>query len=141
MIRLNIVGTVFRKELREMLRDRRSLAVMFGLPLVLYPLLAIGIASLGQSKRQQLTEQAAQVAIPDAEAAPELFVRLKAEGSGIELRMPRDVERALSAGVLDAVIDVPERAQERAVAGEPVEITVRLDRSRTASGFAETKIQ
>ena len=35
MIRLGIVRTVFVKELREMLRDRRSLAVMFGLPLVL----------------------------------------------------------------------------------------------------------
>jgi sodium transport system permease protein len=140
MIRLEIVRTVFMKELREMLRDRRSLAVMFGLPLVLYPLLAIGISSLGQSKRQQLTEQPARVAIPDAEAAPELFARLKAKGSGIELTMPGNVEWALSRGVIDAVIDVPERAQERAIAGEPVEITVRLDRSRSVSGFVETKV-
>jgi len=39
LLRLRIVNIVFRKELREMLRDRRSLAVMFGVPLVLYPLL------------------------------------------------------------------------------------------------------
>ena len=41
-MRFSIVRSVFAKELREMLRDRRSLTVMFGLPLVLYPLLAIG---------------------------------------------------------------------------------------------------
>ena len=35
MIRFSFVRTIFLKELREMLRDRRSLAVMFGLPLVL----------------------------------------------------------------------------------------------------------
>ena len=37
MIRPRIVKTVFLKELRAVLRDRRSLAVMFGVSLVLYP--------------------------------------------------------------------------------------------------------
>jgi ACR3 family arsenite efflux pump ArsB len=50
LLRPYIVKTVFFKELREMLRDRRSLAVMFGVPLVLYPLLTIALASLGSSK-------------------------------------------------------------------------------------------
>ena len=54
MPRLSIVRTVFRKELTEMLRDRRSLAVMFGLPLVLYPVLAIGLATLGESRKKEL---------------------------------------------------------------------------------------
>jgi sodium transport system permease protein len=141
VIRFDIVRTVFAKELREMLRDRRSLAVMFGLPLVLYPMLAIGIATLGESRRQQLTQQPAQVAVPNAAAAPELFARLKAKDSGIELRLPEDVERALSSGILDAVIDVPDDAEARAIAGGPApEITVRLDRSRSVSGFVQSKI-
>ena len=37
VIRHRIVKSVFLKELREVLRDRRSLAVMFGVSLVLYP--------------------------------------------------------------------------------------------------------
>ena len=141
MIRLDIVRTVFGKELREMLRDRRSLAVMFGLPLVLYPMLAIGIATLTKARQDEQKEKPAQVAIPNAEAAPELHARLKAEGSGIELRLPEDVDLALARGDLDAVIDVPERAQSRAIAGEPVEVKLRLDRSRSASSFAEAKIE
>src|SRR5688500_5991813 len=124
-----------------MLRDRRSLAVMFGLPLVLYPLLAIGIATLGQSKRQQLTEQKALVAIPNVDGAPELFKRLKENEREIEFKAVEDPDLALSRGVIDAVIDVPDRAQERAVAGESVEITVRLDRSRSVSDFVETKVR
>ena len=64
-MRLNLVRAVFFKELREMLRDRRSLAVMFGLPLVLYPLLAIGIATLGSNKKKELTERPAKVALTD----------------------------------------------------------------------------
>ena len=141
MIRLDIVRTVFAKELREMLRDRRSLAVMFGLPLVLYPLLAIGIASLGHSKQQQLTDTPARVSVQNAADAPELLARLQREGTGIELKdLPPDFEQSLQRGDLDAVVAVPEKAQARAVAGEPVEITVRLDRSRTVASFVERKV-
>ncbi len=140
MIRFDIVRTVFFKELKEMLRDRRSLAVMFGLPLVLYPLVAIGIATLGQSRRQELGETPVRAVIPNAEAAPELFTRLKTPGSGIELVLPDDAETALARGVVDAIVVVPDNAQVRAIAGEPIEITVRLDRSRSISSFVEKKI-
>src|SRR4051812_19768007 len=124
-----------------MLRDRRSLAVMFGLPLVLYPMLAIGIATLTHSKIQQQTEKTARVAVVNAEDAPELAMRLAGEKSGIVTpQLALTPEQALVSGDVDAVVVVPKRAQDRAVAGEAVEITLRLDRSRTASPFAERKI-
>jgi len=57
LLRFSIVKTVFRKELRECWRDRRPrLAIMFGVPLVLYPLLTIAMASLGSAKVQNLKE-------------------------------------------------------------------------------------
>src|SRR6476620_8494761 len=68
-MRLDVVRTVFRKELREMLRDRRSLAVMFGIPLLLYPLVAIGVAMLAGSKKTELTGQEVRVYIPDGKRA------------------------------------------------------------------------
>ena len=39
------VRAVFFKALRETRRDRRSLAVMFGIPLLLYPLMTLGMAT------------------------------------------------------------------------------------------------
>ncbi len=53
-----------------MLRDRRSLAVMFGIPLVLYPLVAIGISSLGAEEVRSRRSAPAQVAVTGADAAP-----------------------------------------------------------------------
>ena len=44
-MKFDIIASVFKKELRELLRDRRSLAVMIGIPLVLYPLVAIGVST------------------------------------------------------------------------------------------------
>jgi sodium transport system permease protein len=143
VIRPRIVRTVFVKEMREMLRDRRSLAIMFGLPLVLYPLLAIGIATLTHSKIQQQTEKPNRVAVLNAADAPELVARLKADKSGLAVVDETSLapEQALAAGKLDAVVVVPDGAQARAVKGEPVETSIRLDRSRTESTFAERKIE
>jgi sodium transport system permease protein len=140
VIRPAIVRTVFRKELREMLRDRRSLAVMFGLPLVLYPLLAIGIATLGKSRQQQLTDQPARVSLENGNDVPELMRRFNTPGHGIQAQQTADPEKALDKGVLDAVVTAPPKAEERAIAGESVEFTVRLDRSRSAARFVEQKI-
>ena len=46
MIRLSIVTTVWRKELLETVRDRRSLAIMLLLPIVLYPGLMVGTSQM-----------------------------------------------------------------------------------------------
>jgi sodium transport system permease protein len=143
-MRLSIIRAVFIKEARELLRDRRSLAVMFGLPLVLYPLLAIGIASLGKAKKDELTEASAKVVLINAAAAPELEKMMSAKDSGIELAPPAletDARKQLSDGSADAVVEIPAELQKRALAGEKVEIQVVLDRSRTSADFVEKKIK
>ncbi len=139
-MRFDIMAAVFKKELREMLRDRRSLAVMIGIPLLLYPLLAIGIAGLTTSKVREQKDRAAKVVVSDAAAAPELRRRLEADESGIDVVDAPDVEKALASGEADAAIAVPAGAEARALRGEPAKIEVRLDRSRTAAAFAENKI-
>ena len=139
-MRLEVVRTVFRKELREMLRDRRSLAVMFGLPLLLYPLIAIGIASLGSSRQRELTERPAAVAVTNIKSAPGLQRLLQEGGSGVALAEVSDPAAALRANQIDAVVEVPPAAERDALAGRAVAIRTRLDRSRTSANFAERKI-
>ena len=142
-MRLDVVRTVFRKELREMLRDRRSLAVMFGIPLLLYPLVAIGIATLGSQKRDELKSQTAKVYITNAEDVPYLVHLMNGQYTGltaVKLNEGVDPEAALKAGELSAIIEAPPDAEARHVAGEDVELRTRLDRSRTATVFVERKL-
>ena len=142
-MRLDVVRTVFRKELREMLRDRRSLAVMFGIPLLLYPLVAIGIATLGSQKKQELTSQTAKVFITNGEDVPYLVHLMNGQYTGLTaVKLNEDIEpeAALKAGELSAIIEAPPDAELRHVSGEDVELRVRLDRSRTATVFVERKL-
>src|SRR6187455_92748 len=85
VLRMNIVRTVFRKELRELLRDRRSLMIMFGVPLVLYPLLTVALGSLARSQEKKLKDEAAKVVVVNGTAAPRLLEQLGTPGSGIEV--------------------------------------------------------
>src|SRR5437764_4806171 len=97
-MRFSIVRIVFLKELREMLRDRRSLTIMFGIPLVLYPILLLLVGTIGSSKKKQFTETPARVTIINPVAAPQLVKLLGAKDSGVEVRPSEKPDADLNAG-------------------------------------------
>src|SRR3954471_16441613 len=47
------VYVIFRREVRDQLRDRRTLFMIFVLPMLLYPLLGIGAVQLASSFEQK----------------------------------------------------------------------------------------
>jgi sodium transport system permease protein len=140
VLRFAIVKTVFLKELREMLRDRRSLAVMFGVPLVLYPLLTIALATLGKAKVDNLKETRYKIALVNRYAAPEFARRLAVKESELEIYESRDPSRSLKAGDIDGVIELPNQFEHDLVSGRNPIITLHVDRSRTEADFVERKI-
>src|SRR5437870_4373182 len=100
-MRCFIIREVFLKELRETLRDRRSLLVTFGVPLVLYPALTLGAAALGASKVGEGAERARRpqrVVVINGASAPGLLERLRAKESGVALVSPEHPEEALRDG-------------------------------------------
>ena len=136
-----IVKAIFKKELRECLRDRRSLIIMFGLPLLLYPLLAMGIASLGSSRAKKAQEEHYKVAINSPDAAPELVKLLESDKSGLLLVSPDDAPKALYDREIDALLIIPSELQTRSIAGESLPIRIELDRSRMEAPVIERKVQ
>ncbi|MDB5319296.1 MAG: putative transporter permease protein [Phycisphaerales bacterium] len=140
MLRLSIVKTVFLKELREMLRDRRSLAVMFGVPLVLYPLLTIALATLGKAKVDNLKETRYKITLVNRAAAPELTKRLLVDTSGLEVFESGNPMRGLLAGEIDGLVQLPDDFERDLIAGKNPAIVLRFDRSRTEADFVERKL-
>ncbi|HYC77820.1 MAG TPA: ABC transporter permease subunit/CPBP intramembrane protease [Planctomycetota bacterium] len=62
-MRRRVVLSVAKRELRDILRDRRTLFATFVLPLVLYPALLLGFTSLAKSAREDLGRRELKVAI------------------------------------------------------------------------------
>jgi len=62
-MRLHIIWIIFRKEITEALRDRLTLAAVIGLPLLLYPLMILGMTKVQKAHIESEDERVSQVAV------------------------------------------------------------------------------
>ncbi|MCB2200533.1 ABC transporter permease subunit [bacterium] len=69
---LNNVGFIWQKELLDIVRDRRTLMSMIVVPLLLIPVMVIGVGALMASSISDLKEQTYTVALLGADADTEL---------------------------------------------------------------------
>lgn len=63
MIRWRLALTLFRKEITETLRDRKTLLMSVGLPLLLYPLVAMALTKLQESQSEAQEAALSKIAI------------------------------------------------------------------------------
>src|SRR5215467_11821964 len=75
---LRNVGIVYRKELREALRDRRTVIASIVIPLFLFPLLSVGFGSLVSSIVNKTEEASPRVMVVGGDDAPGVVAALKA---------------------------------------------------------------
>ena len=69
---LHNVGVVYRKELRDSLRDRRTLISMIVVPIVIMPLMTIGIGVLSAKLVGKAMEEVPKVMILGGQDSPEV---------------------------------------------------------------------
>jgi sodium transport system permease protein len=62
-MRPRVIVTIFRKELREALRDRRTLFMMIGLPIFLYPMLMMLMGRLQEGQEAAQTARSSKIAV------------------------------------------------------------------------------
>src|SRR5262249_47476456 len=75
---LRNVGIVYRKELREALRDRRTVVASVVIPLFLFPLLSVGFWSFVYSIVKKTEEASPKVMLIGGENSPGVVAALKA---------------------------------------------------------------
>ncbi len=115
------VMAVLRKELLDTLRDRRTLVAMLVVPLIVSPLLMVGVARYSQSRAQEAREQTLRVAVVDPHNDSGLADHLDAQ-PGIEVIPDRDVtslSARIAAEELDAAVLVDENFQREVAALHP----------------------
>lgn len=112
------VWIIYRKELRDALRDRRTLISSIVVPTLLMPLLLFGVGRLMQRAVAEAREEVPAVAVLGGESAPALLARLSGDARVRLVPVPADWREAIAAKRLRAVLEVPERLEERLRSGE-----------------------
>lgn len=120
-----MIRIVFLKEVKDHLRDRRSVIGSFVLP-VLGPLILFGIFELISDLSE---ERALSVPVVGAEHAPRLIDYLEANGTEV-LPAPLSPEASVRRGDADMVLVIDERYAERFSSGRSAPIRLIVDESR-----------
>src|SRR4051794_454291 len=142
-MRWSNVFVIFRREVRDQLRDRRTLFMIFVLPMLLYPLLGIGAVQLASSFEQKprtviivgpenlpaeppllnAARDGFDRALFDTDAeARRLLVRVEdAEGPWGKAKYR---EQATHGGLADVVVPLPTDLKTRVERKEPFDLPV-----------------
>ncbi len=124
--------TVFKKEVRENIRDRKAVFNSILLGPLLFPVLFIGLAYFATSKQMERAEQVLEVPVVGAEHAPNLINFLEQQGVIVQAA-PEDPEASVKSQEVPVVIRIPAEFGEQWAAGTPAIIEVIADPSRRES--------
>jgi sodium transport system permease protein len=136
-----IVWHIFRKDLVETFRDRRTLFTTLVLPLVVYPLLFTLVGSFTSNKREQIAAQPARLAVwgPVPERAVEAVLKEKATVVDRRATAPphpeEEARKAISDKTLDVVLLTPEGAT-----GPSVPLKVYADSTQFESDAMQERV-
>ncbi|HEV8354154.1 MAG TPA: ABC transporter permease subunit [bacterium] len=132
------IAAVFRKEMVESFRDRRTVIVALLLPVVMMPIVTVGIPFLAQRQQQTLRKALPNVAIVRRASAPDLIEmgRKNQLFTPVELAQPR---AALERGQVSAVLEIPLNFRRQLAAGAG-EVTLFYDEGDTESRLARLRV-
>ncbi|HEY5285124.1 MAG TPA: ABC transporter permease subunit/CPBP intramembrane protease [Polyangia bacterium] len=126
------VYLTFVKELREALRDRRTLAIMILLPLVIYPLLSILAAQAATGREKQREERPSTIALVGAGPTRATLAAKLVANATIFVLLPEGSSADVERGHLDALVELDDNDANK--------LTVVYDASRDESRLAEERL-
>ena len=134
------LGTVYKKEVRENLRDRRSLFNSVLLGPILFPVLFIGLAYFAGSKQQERVEKVLEIPVVGVHHAPNLVSFLEQQGVVIK-PAPQDPEASIRAQEVQVIIRIPEQFAEQWKTGKPAVVELIADPSRRESEIPMLRVK
>jgi sodium transport system permease protein len=124
-----VIRTVMRKEVRETLRDRRTLMTSLVLGPIFAPLFFILVLKLALSRSVATQDELTPVTVANAAAAPNLVQQLRESGLTVTLEdgTEADIRRWIEDKDGLVVLRVPESFGERFTSGRPAAIELYSD--------------
>jgi sodium transport system permease protein len=122
---LRNIGVVYRKELVDSLRDRRTIVSMLVIPILLFPALTIGMGLLGAKLMSQAKEEIPDVMVVGGEDSPLVVAALHESKKIHAIPATADYATRISDRTLRAAVEIPPDLDAAAGRGELQ--TVKID--------------
>ena len=132
--------SVMRKELRDISRDRRTLALALLLGPLLYPLLMIGMGTLAENRAKTQLDQVLEVPTFGIERAPNLVAFLATQGIKAT-KAPADLDAAIASQEVDVGLRIDADFAKDWRDGRPALVEVVQDSTRRNSDIPGTRVR
>ncbi|WP_282297040.1 MULTISPECIES: ABC transporter permease [unclassified Stenotrophomonas] len=132
--------TVMRKELRDLSRDRRTLALTLLLGPLLYPILILGMGKLAESRVKTQIDKPLEIPTIGAEHAPNLVRFLAAQGLNA-VEAPKDLTAAIRDQNIDVALRISPDFRENWEEGKPALVEIVQDSTRRAADVPTARLK
>jgi sodium transport system permease protein len=141
----NIILTVYLKELKDQLRDRRTLISMIVIPAIVMPVIMIGTGTIMSKVIKQARQETPSVMILGGEDSPGVVAALKAEKNPageprFRVVAAGDYKQLISDKKLRAAVEIPAGFEAALQAGEPRTVNIYYYEGEMRSGMGSNAL-
>jgi sodium transport system permease protein len=140
MSALATLWIVMRKELRDLSRDRRTLALTLLLGPLLYPVLILGMGKLAESRVKTQIDKPLDIPTIGAEHAPNLVRFLAAQGLNA-VEAPKDLTAAIRDQHIDVALRISPEFRSNWEEGRPALVEIVQDSTRRAADVPTARLK
>jgi sodium transport system permease protein len=142
-VKLSNILIVYRKELTDMLRDRRTIFGMVVFPLLIFPVITVGFNRLEQRMTEKVKKELAPIVLLGAEHAPALAGKLRAAEGLQVLPDSSNYAARINGKTLRAAVEFPAGFEQAlaADAKEPPQVKVYFQAAEVRSDAAADRIE
>jgi len=134
------IGIVYRKELVDSLRDQRTLVSMIAVPLLLMPLLTIGLLVVMIRQVGEASVEVPKVMILGGEDSPKVRAKLE-QLDGVEIVPQKpDYAEEISNKQIRAAVEIPPGFHAKLADGEPMNVKIYMYQGELKSGFGAGRL-
>jgi len=131
---------VIRKELRDISRDRRTLAIALLLGPLLYPLLMLGMGALAENRARTQLDTELRVPVRGAEHAPNL-IKFLATQNIVAIPAPADLDAAIQSQDHDVALIIAKDYAENWKQGQPALVEIVQDSTRRDAEIPSRRVR
>jgi len=132
---------VYFKELRDLLRDKRTIISMIVVPVLVIPLLMLGLGALSIKMVKKASQQIPKVMILGEENAPAIAEDLKALDTLEIVPADNNYTNLISNKKIRAAVEIPDGFEDDLRSGKRTDIKIYIYQGEIKSEFASSAIE
>jgi sodium transport system permease protein len=137
---LHRVGIVYRKEILEAIRDRRTIISTIVIPIIIFPLIFVSFGGFARVMVKTAETERSRIAIVGAENAPELAQKIR-ESRAFDVVDARNYREGISERKLRATVQIPKNIAEAGPSTNAPWITIYFHAGEFRSQIALRNLQ